>query len=81
MDLRWQTAWADAGLCDVVPLQGDLGLPNARLVAPGAPESSVLLARMRDTGVARMPPLASTLVDAEAAEVVETWIEELVGCP
>ena len=45
---------------------------------PGAPERSALLVRMsaRHT-FARMPPLATQIVDAEAVQLVERWIDEL----
>jgi uncharacterized repeat protein (TIGR03806 family) len=81
MDLRNSTPLANAGICDSTPLAGDLGLMDPRIVFPGEPGRSVLLARMRDLGAVRMPPLASVLVHDEAALAVETWISELVGCP
>ncbi len=80
-DLRFSTPLAQAGLCDAVPEEGDLGVPEARLVAPGAPERSVLLLRMRALDAHRMPPLASRLADAAGISVVDTWISSLTTCP
>lgn len=36
MDLRYSTAFADTQTCDVAPGLGDLGIADARLIAPGA---------------------------------------------
>lgn len=78
-DLRW--AAPDPGLCDVPPERGDLGLEAPRLVAPGEPERSVLLERIRRRdGATQMPPLASTVADAEGVELIETWIRTLSSC-
>jgi hypothetical protein len=47
-------------------------------VAPGEPEHSVLLARMRErTPVAQMPPLGSQLVDEAATRLIASWIDQL----
>ncbi len=47
LDLRYQTGLDNTGACDAVPQSGDLGLgAAARIVAPGDPDNSVLLARM-----------------------------------
>jgi uncharacterized repeat protein (TIGR03806 family) len=81
MDLRFTTALADTHACDVVPGIDDLGIANARLIAPGAPERSVIPARMsaRDVPEA-MPPLGSSLVDTEGVTLIRDWIESLPGC-
>ena len=46
MDLRYATALADTNACDVVPGLGDLGISDARLIAPVRRDRSVLPARM-----------------------------------
>jgi uncharacterized repeat protein (TIGR03806 family) len=81
IDLRAATAIAETGLCDTEPDQGDLGIPGARLVAPGAPARSVLLERVARRGEDQMPPLATTRVDPTAAALLESWIEAGAGCP
>jgi hypothetical protein len=80
MDLRYATSLAATNTCDVVPQDG-LGLPNARIVAPGAPGSSVLLERIdtRTPGVA-MPPLASNLVDDQGVQLITDWITGMAAC-
>ncbi|MBF0469994.1 MAG: PQQ-dependent sugar dehydrogenase [Gammaproteobacteria bacterium] len=84
IDLRYQTPLAEMGICDTPPLRGDLGLSEARIVAPGrgGGERSVLVARMEslDSGL-RMPPLASGEVDQQAVALIRSWQEGLSECP
>jgi uncharacterized repeat protein (TIGR03806 family) len=80
-DARPETPFGQTALCDAVPLQGDLGIADARLLAPGAPERSVLHARMASLGVERMPPLATTVVDPLGEDVLRRWITEMAACP
>ena len=81
IDLRFEVDFADTGLCDVVPGQNDLGIANARLVAPGNPGRSVLLARMNLRGEHQMPPLASGVIDTAGVALVRAWINGLDACP
>ena len=80
MDLRFGTALSSAAACDTPPQAGDLGIANARLIAPGAPDRSVLLARMNRRDAQAMPPLASNVVDAAGVAVIRDWIASLSGC-
>jgi hypothetical protein len=54
------------------------GLPqDARVVAPGHPEASTLLWRIRSTNPqTQMPPLGVRALDHEALELLERWITE-----
>ncbi len=55
-----------------------LGLPGGKLVAPGDPAGSVLLARVRSNDPdLRMPPLARNVVDEDGAAIIEAWIKSL----
>jgi len=80
LDLRYNTALAATQTCNVQPTAGDLGISNARIIAPGEPERSVLLARMKVRDVNQMPPLGSHLVDQEALDVISAWIGGLASC-
>lgn len=80
LDLRYSTALAATQACNVQPTAGNLGIDNARIIAPGEPERSVLLARMKVRDANQMPPLASHLVDDEAVEVISMWIGGLQNC-
>jgi len=81
LDLTIHTTLENAMACDVAPTHGDLGINDARIIAPGNSASSVLLARMQSLDAqVRMPPLASQVVDDEAVAVIAQWIDSLAGC-
>ncbi|MBX3246718.1 MAG: PQQ-dependent sugar dehydrogenase [Myxococcales bacterium] len=79
-DLRFETPYEAQGLCDARPALGDRGLRDARLVAPGAPERSVLAHRMRGRGEGQMPPLGTTRRHDAGTELVDAWIRSQRGC-
>jgi hypothetical protein len=80
MDLLVTTAFGSTGTCDVVPATTDLGIVNARLIAPGDAARSVLIGRMARRDADGMPPLASTVVDDAGAALLSSWVESLTGC-
>lgn len=81
IDLRASLPLGAARVCGVAPSTGDLGVPGALLLAPGDPARSLLSVRMRTTAQGRMPPLASTRVHAEGADLVDAWIRGIGACP
>lgn len=80
LDLRASTSLLDSGLCQVAS-QGHQGTAEGRIVAPGSPAESVLIARVGTRGDAGMPPLASTRVDEDGVALLSRYIEALDGCP
>ena len=80
LDLRYTTTLAQTGTCNATPAAGDLGLANAKLIAPGAPDSSVLLSRVNRRDSFAMPPLSSNLVDTASVAVLRQWIQALASC-
>jgi uncharacterized repeat protein (TIGR03806 family) len=81
LDLRYGTLLSSTNACAAMPQSGDLGLgAAARIIAPGSPSSSVLLARMNRRDANAMPPLASNVVDAAGVALVQEWIAGLSGC-
>ena len=54
-----------------------LGIADARIVAPGEPQRSILWHRVGTLGEGRMPNLASNVVDADGARLLRQWIESL----
>lgn len=80
IDLRIQTALAATGACDQPPASGDLDIINPRIIAPGDPQRSVLLARLQTLDEARMPPVASLRVHDEAVAVISDWIAQMSDC-
>jgi uncharacterized repeat protein (TIGR03806 family) len=81
VDLRYDTAFADTGLCNVVPAKGTQGVDNATNLTPGHPELSTTWLRMETLAKGRMPPLASAVADQAALDLVSDWITGLQGCP
>jgi uncharacterized repeat protein (TIGR03806 family) len=75
MELEFSTPLEKMRLIDVKPVHHTYDLLDARLVAPGHPERSVLLKRMSHREAGHMPPLATSVVDREAVEVIRAWIE------
>ncbi len=63
-------------LLNVKPQQGDMGLGHdAFLVKPGAPEASVLFARIAKAGSGHMPRLGSREIDRTGVGLIASWIE------
>jgi len=75
-DLRYTTPLNGQHIVNGEPLY-PLGIPDAKVVAPGDPSASVMHYRMQTTGVHRMPALGSVEVDAVALETLEAWITSL----
>ena len=69
----------ECGLVNAAPAVGLLGIPDAKVVAPGHPERSELLGRMNRRGPARMPLLGSMVIDREGVELIREWIEAMPG--
>jgi uncharacterized repeat protein (TIGR03806 family) len=67
----------DTGVVNVKPGHGDFELKDARLLAPGVPERSLVLYRMNKLGLGRMPHVASNVVDRDGVELVREWIEKM----
>ena len=80
LDLRYTTSLANTNACDVVPDAGDLGLMMARIIAPGVALRSVLVERTNRRDVNGMPPLGSTIVDADGVALLTSWINGLTNC-
>ncbi len=81
LDLRIDRAFADTKTCNVDPQAGDLGVADAKLIAPGDPARSMLALRMRALDQNRMPPLATRVIDEAGSAAIESWIRELTACP
>jgi uncharacterized repeat protein (TIGR03806 family) len=80
LDLRYATALANTSACDLPPQAGDLGIANARTIAPGSPGQSVLPARVARRDANGMPPLGSTVTDTAGVALLNSWINGLAGC-
>jgi hypothetical protein len=56
-----------------------LGDAGSRLLLPKHAEQSELFLRMKTRGEDQMPPLASSLIDNEAAKAIRRWIDSLTA--
>lgn len=79
MDLRFDAP--NMNVCGAAPNAGDLGIPDAKLIAPGQPDKSILLQRMSRRDDKQMPPLASHIVDPHGIDLVTKWITSTTTCP
>lgn len=77
MNLSFNTPVGRMGVVDAPPVHATFDLPDARLIAAGAPERSVLLHRMSIRGTSQMPPLVSTEVDRQAVKMIIDWVRGL----
>ena len=64
---------------DEKPMHHTFDLFDARIIASGHPERSVLLSRMSRRGAGQMPQLSTSVVDAQAVRMLGQWIESLDG--
>jgi glucose/arabinose dehydrogenase len=77
IDLEFSTKLDKMKLIDVPPQHDTFGLKDARLIAPGRPEASVLLHRVGHRGPGQMPPLATSLVDEPALRMLREWVQDM----
>jgi len=80
MDLRYNTPMAQTGTCNTEPSQSTLGITDARIIAKGLPDNSVLLARLQAGDENRMPPIGNTVVDQPAVTLLREWIAQGADC-
>ena len=81
MDLRYATSLSSTAACDAPPQGGDLGIgAAARIIAPGSPSNSVLVARANRRDASGMPPVASNMVDSAGVTLLQQWITGLATC-
>ncbi len=72
-----ETHLNEARLIGAKPVQGDLGLLDGRVIAPGSPASSVLLYRLATAGRGHMPYLGGRLVNDAGVILLRDWIASL----
>lgn len=77
IDLEFTANDDKTRLFDVKPVHHTFGLPDARLIAPGRPERSVLLHRIANRKEGHMPPLATGEVDRDAVKMLAEWIRKM----
>ncbi len=76
-DARYLTPFEEQGLISDALMAGDLGVPGAKLVTPGSPETSVLYLRLARKDGFRMPPGTMSAEDPPILPLLEQWIRSL----
>lgn len=76
LDARFATPLAQQNIINGSVLY-DLGLPNARIVAPQSTANSVMYLRMNALGLHQMPPIGRNVVDTAAVTTLAAWINSL----
>jgi hypothetical protein len=81
MELEFTTVADKMRLIDVPPVHQKFGIDDARLVAPGHPERSVLLHRISHRGLnsGGMPQVGTNVVDEAAVQMLREWIAGLMS--
>ncbi len=77
MDFDWLLPRAEMHALGEPPAHGDFGLPAARIIAPGAAASSVVIPRISTRGPGQMPPLGTRIGDPDGTRLLVEWIESL----
>ncbi|TWU08938.1 Quinoprotein glucose dehydrogenase B precursor [Symmachiella macrocystis] len=65
------------GLIHATPERGHYGITDARLIAPGDPDRSLLSHRMTLLKIGRMPHIGSNVIDEEGVELLREWIRQM----
>ena len=77
IDLDYRKSLKEMKIVDVNPVHHRFELKDAKLIAPGAPDRSVLLHRMSIRTPGQMPQLATQQVDQQAVSLIREWIETI----
>lgn len=79
-DARFTTPLASQNLINGTVLY-DLGIADARVIAPRSIERSILHKRISLVGMHQMPPIGRNIVDAAAVATLQDWIMSLPADP
>ncbi|MBL8924469.1 MAG: PQQ-dependent sugar dehydrogenase [Myxococcaceae bacterium] len=80
-DFRYALTFRQTNVCNVMPTSGNAGVPGALLFAPMDPSRSLISIRTKALNVFRMPPLGSSVVDAQGTALLDAWINSVTSCP
>ena len=68
-------------LFDAKPVHTTFGLTDACLIAPGAPDRSLILQRISRRGQGQMPPMSTSNIDERAVDLFREWIQAMPKSP
>jgi uncharacterized repeat protein (TIGR03806 family) len=75
MNLEFGTDTNKMSIFSSRPQHDTFGINNAMLVAPGDPDRSILLQRLKRRGPGQMPPVVISTVDEQAVSMIRDWIQ------
>ncbi|WP_167546667.1 PQQ-dependent sugar dehydrogenase [Stieleria maiorica] len=76
-NFEWSKSLEENNYLDEPPAQGDFGIPDARLLAPGDPGRSILLYRALKSGRGHMPQFGSNVIDLQGVALLHDWIASM----
>jgi uncharacterized repeat protein (TIGR03806 family) len=65
------------GIVQTPAHHGNFEVANGRVLVPGDPARSLMLARMTRRGLGQMPHIATNLVDEKGVQLIREWIDQL----
>lgn len=80
-DFRFNISFLATNLCNRMPTTGNGGVPGATLMTPMNPGQSLISIRTKALDTLRMPPLGSSVVDAQGTALLDAWINSITSCP
>jgi mono/diheme cytochrome c family protein len=73
-EFQYWTSPFDSRAFDVKPVHTTFGIADAKIIAPGDPERSLMFHRTSIRGRGQMPPIASSMLDPVGVDVLRRWI-------
>jgi len=77
MNLEFGTGTNQMNIFSARPQHDTFGINNAMLIAPGEPDRSILLQRLKRRGKGQMPPIVISTVDEQAVALIRDWIQAM----
>ena len=77
MELEFTKTIPEMNIINVKPQHDTFGIKDAKIIAPGHPERSVMLHRISQRDKGHMPPLATRVVDQQMVEAMREWIRTM----
>lgn len=74
MELEFTTPLDKMKIIDIPPQHDSYGIKDARIIAPGDPDRSIMLHRISHRDKGHMPPLATRVVDQQMVATMREWI-------
>ena len=76
LDFTWQVKeqW---GACNKDPEVSSLGVVDAKLIAPGSPEKSIIYKRLNTTELYKMPPIGRSTIQHDVTDLFKKYINEV----